>query len=227
MPWQGREFTAPPPIRQRLLPPENGKFFGFFSSAILTPCYVSPLSGEGIANCSIAMIDTNAKANPPGAPVLSTALSTARPVSPSQTPEKTNKTRDSKLKSMTMLLILLAPAAGLGVARTLEPDPRGLGTHQQLGLPPCSVRILFGIPGPSCGMTTSWAFFSRGEFQQSLSTNLGGFLLACLAVLMALLAAFSRLMTQPSKLPLIPVFCLTLLGIFGLSVIQWLWRHVL
>ena len=41
---QGREFTAPPPIRQRLLYDENRNFFRFLSTADLSPCYVAPLN---------------------------------------------------------------------------------------------------------------------------------------------------------------------------------------
>ena len=32
-----------------------------------------------------------------------------------------------------------------------------MGTHQQLGLPPCNFVTLTGYPCPACGMTTSFA----------------------------------------------------------------------
>jgi Protein of unknown function (DUF2752) len=71
-------------------------------------------------------------------------------------------------------------------ARTLEPHPSGMGTHQGLfNLPPCSFRLLFdGMPCPSCGMTTSWAHLTRGHLIQSLNANPGGTLLGlvCLAL---------------------------------------------
>lgn len=53
----------------------------------------------------------------------------------------------------------------------------GLGTHQQLGLPPCSSRLLWNMRCPACGMTTSWAHLVRGEFVQSVRANPGGMLL--------------------------------------------------
>lgn len=81
------------------------------------------------------------------------------------------------------------PIALLAVAGTLRPSGSGLGTHQQLGLPPCSVRMLFGIRCPACGMTTSWSHFARGEWAGSLAANAGGFLLACYAVLFSGVAA--------------------------------------
>jgi hypothetical protein len=34
--------------------------------------------------------------------------------------------------------------AMLAAAAWLQPDPRGFGTHQQLGLPPCTFQALFG-----------------------------------------------------------------------------------
>ena len=68
--------------------------------------------------------------------------------------------------------------AGFGLARYLDPDPRGFGTHQRLGLPPCSLRLLCGIPCPSCGMTTSFAHFVRGQFLASFRANPAGLLLA-------------------------------------------------
>jgi hypothetical protein len=67
---------------------------------------------------------------------------------------------------------------GFFVAARLEPDLRGLGTHQQLGFPPCTVREAFGVPCPSCGMTTSFAHFVRGQFLQAAQANAAGLLLA-------------------------------------------------
>lgn len=76
-------------------------------------------------------------------------------------------------------LVLLAP---LLTATRLQPSPRGLGTHQQLGLPPCTIRALFGMRCPSCGMTTSWAYAVRGQLWASAKTNVGGALLAVLTM---------------------------------------------
>ena len=64
-----------------------------------------------------------------------------------------------------------------GGARCLVPDPRGLGTHQQLGLPPCTFRVLFGRPCPACGMTTAWANVLRGRLPPALRANVTGTLL--------------------------------------------------
>ncbi|MCS7469072.1 DUF2752 domain-containing protein [Stieleria sp. ICT_E10.1] len=70
----------------------------------------------------------------------------------------------------------------LATAWTLNPDASGLGTHHQLGLPPCSIRVLFGIRCPSCGMTTSWAHAMNGEFRAAARASVGGFLLVLYAL---------------------------------------------
>ncbi len=75
------------------------------------------------------------------------------------------------------LMGLLATAAVVG------PDPRGLGTHQRLGLPPCTFRMLFGRPCPACGMTTAWACLMQGQLIGALRANVGGTLLGVLALI--------------------------------------------
>jgi hypothetical protein len=55
-------------------------------------------------------------------------------------------------------------------------------THLQLGLPPCNFRMLTGMPCPSCGMTTSFAFLARGDVENSLRANAVGTLLAVLCL---------------------------------------------
>jgi hypothetical protein len=74
----------------------------------------------------------------------------------------------------------LSLLAGFLVAYRLEPDPRGFGTHQRLGLPPCTIQVVFGIRCPSCGMTTSFASFTKGRFGAAAQANVGGLLLALL-----------------------------------------------
>jgi hypothetical protein len=75
-------------------------------------------------------------------------------------------------------VLSLGLIAGFCLAASLQPDPRGFGTHRQLGLPPCIVRLVFGIPCPSCGMTTSFACLTRGQFEDAFRANPAGLLLA-------------------------------------------------
>jgi Protein of unknown function (DUF2752) len=67
---------------------------------------------------------------------------------------------------------------GFALAGGMEPDPRGYGTHERLGLPPCTFRTLFDLPCPSCGMTTSFSCMTRGRFAEAAQANIGGALLA-------------------------------------------------
>jgi len=77
-----------------------------------------------------------------------------------------------------LLVAALGLAAVLGIARWLKPDPRGYGTHTQLGLAPCTFAYLTGRPCPTCGMTTSFAWFVRGRPDRSWGANPAGSLLA-------------------------------------------------
>ncbi len=59
----------------------------------------------------------------------------------------------------------------LGIARWLEPDPAGVGTHQQLGLGGCSILTFTGWPCPMCGMTTTFAHLAHGNLVQGIATQ--------------------------------------------------------
>jgi hypothetical protein len=62
---------------------------------------------------------------------------------------------------------------------------RLMGTHTEMGLPPCTFYHLTGYPCPSCGMTTSFSLLVRGDVVNSLRANAVGTLLAvvCLALI--------------------------------------------
>jgi Protein of unknown function (DUF2752) len=84
--------------------------------------------------------------------------------------------------------IYLNPYGDDGSARRLE-------THLQLGLPECTFKMLTGKPCPSCGMTTSFALFVRGDLLNSLKANYVGTLLAMFCLLLvpySLVSAFRR-----------------------------------
>ncbi len=77
----------------------------------------------------------------------------------------------------------LALLVTLGVARGLTPSSKGFGTHQQLGLPQCRFLTEVGWRCPACGMTTSWAYLTRGNVWGALAVNSGGTLLGLAAIL--------------------------------------------
>ena len=85
-------------------------------------------------------------------------------------------------------LTLLHRAAALAVTMTclavlvtaviIRPNPAGVESHRQLGLAECQFLRASGIPCPSCGMTTSFTWFVRGNLVASLWVQPMGTLLA-------------------------------------------------
>jgi hypothetical protein len=66
---------------------------------------------------------------------------------------------------------LVAVMAVLVVARVLTPSDAGYGTHLQLGLPPCGILLITGLPCPSCGLTTSFAHMVRLQWIDAWHAN--------------------------------------------------------
>jgi hypothetical protein len=79
---------------------------------------------------------------------------------------------------MMLVVWSLLLLGGFALARSVDPDPRGFGTHQRFGLPPCAIVLKFGIRCPSCGMTTCFAHFTRGRLPSAAGANAAGLLLA-------------------------------------------------
>src|SRR6188768_2150254 len=91
-------------------------------------------------------------------------------------------------RSFEHWLVMLVPLAGLALiavfAFVVEPDARGFGTHEKLGLPACKMMEWFGVPCPGCGVTTSVALASRGRFLDSIRNQPFG-LVVVLGILVA------------------------------------------
>ncbi len=68
-------------------------------------------------------------------------------------------------------LLLGVALSVLGAARVLIPSPDGVGTHEQLGLPPCGFLLLTGLPCPACGLTTAFARLAHFDLLGSLGAN--------------------------------------------------------
>ena len=128
---------------------------------------------------------------------------------------------------------MLALAGGglllaLGIAACLHPDPRGIGTHEHLGLPPCTFSIWFGLRCPFCGMTTAWAHTVRGQVGAAWAANAGGPLLALAAMLagpwMVASAVRGRpLLGRPSE----PLLAAAGLIVAAVIMVDWLRRILL
>lgn len=68
----------------------------------------------------------------------------------------------------------------------LSADPRGHGTHQQLGLPPCPSTIVLNRPCPGCGLTTSFTAIVHGQVARSIEAHPLGAILYLLFTVSAL-----------------------------------------
>ena len=80
------------------------------------------------------------------------------------------------------------------VASRLEPATGGTGTLEQLGLAPCGMMMLWGVPCPTCGMTTAFAYAARGWWGSAFHAQPAGLTLA-IAVGLAAIAAARTLVT--------------------------------
>ncbi len=103
-------------------------------------------------------------------------------------------------RRVAAVIIFLASGGLLSVAWALAPAARGFGTHQALGLPPCSWPARFGVPCPSCGMTTSFALAAKGRLLGSFLAQPMGCLLA-IATGMALVACAWTIVTGRTLWP--------------------------
>lgn len=75
----------------------------------------------------------------------------------------------------------------------IEPDPRGFGTHERLGLPSCKPMDWWSIPCPGCGVTTSIALAARGSWWPSIHNQPLGFAVAVGLPVFALWAVVNTL----------------------------------
>jgi hypothetical protein len=94
-----------------------------------------------------------------------------------------NLSEYSKSDQAKYIAIVVISGAILIVARSLRPSSRGVGTHEQLGLPPCIFLHYTGIPCPGCGLTTSFAHAARLHFYDAFITQPFGLILFCLTAL--------------------------------------------
>ncbi|MEM6689886.1 MAG: DUF2752 domain-containing protein [Planctomycetota bacterium] len=124
------------------------------------------------------------------------------------------------------ITLSFVPLLLLVVARFLSPSPRGLGTHQQLGLPPCSLRVMLGIECPACGMTTSWSHFTRGQWIDALHANYAGVMLAAFFVAFCPFALWHLLRDRRMPTATLPTCAVAVFGMMFAMIFRWLCRIV-
>ncbi|GEM_PF-502145 len=133
--------------------------------------------------------------------------------------------RFSRLERILLILVGVGIIALLLVARSLTPSPSGIGTHQSLGFPPCGFITIFGVPCPSCGMTTSWAWLTRGNLIQSWRANPGGLALGLFVGTMGPWMLVSGLRGRWWPWDCQPIYVLAAgLSVLVIAIVQWVIR---
>jgi hypothetical protein len=75
----------------------------------------------------------------------------------------------------------------------VQPDPRGHGTHEQLGLDACGWPLAYGIPCPACGCTTAACLLVHGRVVAAFATQPFGAAVAAVGLLVGVHAALCLL----------------------------------
>jgi hypothetical protein len=118
-------------------------------------------------------------------------------------------------------------ASVLGLSAYLTPDPTGLGTHRQLGLPPCGFLLATGYPCPTCGYTTAFALAAHGRVWASLRTQPAGAILALALCALTLVSAYA-LVTGSTLAPVARLLRPALLMAAGALVLgAWVYKVLL
>ncbi len=120
--------------------------------------------------------------------------------------------------------LLAGGVLGLAVlAFSLTPISGGYGTHEQLGLPPCSLLVRTGWPCPTCGLTTSVTFMAHGQVAAAFGAHPFGVVLAALLAV-AMAAGVAELATGRDVLALARPSLWWLVAVGLLLMISWAWK---
>lgn len=88
-------------------------------------------------------------------------------------------------------LVALVASAVLTIAWILVPSDAGVGTHRQLGMPPCNWIVAANMPCPTCGMTTAFSHAAHGDLPSSFQTQPMGAVLAVVTAATVLVAGWT------------------------------------
>lgn len=135
--------------------------------------------------------------------------------------------REDARRRIRGVTLFIPAVTCLAVARYLTPDGRGLGTHEQLGMPPCTFAASFGVECPACGLTTSVAHAVRGDVLSSMACHRGGIPivigLGWLAVLGCIeLTGRRRIAVRTRRGVHVALFALLALGVLSTALGRWI-----
>ncbi len=106
------------------------------------------------------------------------------------------------------------------LAGALRPAAGGIGTHEQLGIPPCSFLVRTAWPCPTCGLTTSISAMAHGRFVLALRSHPFGVVGFLLMVVWAAAGLIELGTSRPALHHLRPRVWWVWVGVVGL-VIGW------
>jgi hypothetical protein len=117
---------------------------------------------------------------------------------------------DTIERAMWIVLMLCCFGALYLAGVVLSPDNRGIGTHEQLGLPACGFVEIAGGPCPSCGFTTTFTLAAHFRPIDAIVNQPFGAFLFVLTVLGAIG---------------LPVVCVKGISLFALTD-PWPWMRI-
>jgi hypothetical protein len=144
----------------------------------------------------------------------------------------TRRTSAAVLPAAGRLVALAAALACLAVLLTAAyatPSPTGVGTHSSsLHMQPCQFLERTHLPCPGCGMTTSFAWFVRGNLLAAVYVQPMGAMLAALAGC----AVWAGLYVAVTGRPVYRLFRLLparyyVVPLLALGVLAWAWKIML
>jgi hypothetical protein len=123
------------------------------------------------------------------------------------------------------LVVALSALAIVVVEVMLPPSPTGEGTHRQMGLQQCQFLATTGIPCPTCGMTTSFSWFVRGNWLASFYIQPMGFVLALLTGALFWATLYMAITGSPLQrlLRQLPAHYLVV-AMIGFAIAAWGWK---
>ena len=89
--------------------------------------------------------------------------------------------------------VALTASVCFGALARIQPDHRGHGTHEQLGLEPCGWPLQYGIPCPTCGCTTAACQLVHGHVLAAVVTQPFGAAVAAVGTLLGIHATLCLL----------------------------------
>lgn len=123
------------------------------------------------------------------------------------------------------MLVALSCLAPLVIAAQLNPSPTGVDTHLGLGLNSCEFLRVTHLPCPSCGMTTSFAWFVRGNWLASLYVQPMGFGLGILCAMIFWAALFIAFTAKPAhRLLYILPGIHYVIALMAFGILAWAWK---